>query len=166
MLKYRSCCNKSLLFNLYVLDSTDNLGVQFVDWAHRGRSETWLSGVGDLVPKSCLNAVTHGLSQTLRLLCLWDFPEAEYWSGLRFPFSEIFHSPGIEQHVWIWQVVLFPTDYTGRPWVSETHKIPVLVGEAVQSAGKTDRQKIKMNMCQYTMFWGRKRTSRVSFGCL
>ena len=32
----------------------------------------------------------------IRLLCLWDFPRQEYWSGLPFPSPGDLPDPGIE----------------------------------------------------------------------
>ena len=39
--------------------------------------------------------VAHGL-QLSRLLCTWDFPRQEYWSGLPFPTPGDLSDPGIE----------------------------------------------------------------------
>ena len=43
----------------------------------------------------CDSLERHGLQPT-RLLCPWDFPGPEYWSGLPFHFPEDLPDPGIE----------------------------------------------------------------------
>ena len=52
-----------------------------------------------LVAKSCPTLLrTHGL-QPARLLCPWNFPGQEYWSGLLFPF------PGYRPHPMDWTCI-------------------------------------------------------------
>ena len=50
----------------------------------------------------------HGL-QPVRLLCPWDFPGKEYWSGLPFP------SPGIEPGSPALQADALPSEPPGKP---------------------------------------------------
>ena len=50
-----------------------------------------------------------------RLLCPWDFPSWEYWSGLPFPSPEDLPNPGIEPTSPTLAGVFFTTEPPGKP---------------------------------------------------
>ena len=56
----------------------------------------------------------HGV-QTARLLCPWDSPGQNIWSGLPFPSPSDLHDPGIEPASPALTGGFFPTESTGKP---------------------------------------------------